>query len=74
MEYGGVWRTLFSVRRPFCFALIRFDFFFQNRVSLCNSDYPGVHSVEQVGLEFRDSSSSPFIKDGIRIVNNHHWA
>jgi hypothetical protein len=34
-----------------------FCVFFQERVSLCGSDCPGIHSVEQAGLKLRDSSA-----------------
>jgi hypothetical protein len=40
---------------------------FLNRVSLCSPGYPGAHSVDQAGLEFRNPPSSAGIK-GVR----HH--
>ena len=33
-------------------------FGFQDKVSLCSAGYPGTHSVDQAGLEIRDSSNS----------------
>ena len=33
-------------------------FVFQDRVSLCSTGYPGTHSVDQAGLQIRDSADS----------------
>ena len=41
-----------------CHLLILFCFVFQDRVSLCNPDYSGTHSVDQAGLELRDLLAS----------------
>jgi hypothetical protein len=38
----------------FCFVL----FFFWDRVSLCSPGCPGTHSVDQAGLELRNSPDS----------------
>ena len=35
-----------------------FCFVFLDRVSLCSPSCPGSHSVDQAGLELRDSSAS----------------
>ena len=31
---------------------------FQDKVSLCSPGYPGTHSVDQIGLEFRNLPAS----------------
>ena len=33
-------------------------FVFPDRVSLCSTGYPGTHSVDQAGLQIRDSADS----------------
>ena len=33
-------------------------FVFQDKVSLCSAGYPGTHSVDQAGLQIRDSADS----------------
>ena len=33
-------------------------FVFRDRVSLCSTGYPGTHSVDQAGLQIRDSADS----------------
>jgi hypothetical protein len=35
-----------------------FFFFFRDKVSLCSSDCPGTHSVDQAGLELRNPLAS----------------
>jgi hypothetical protein len=39
------------------FGLVLF-LFFRDRVSLCSSGCPGTHSVDQAGLELRNSPAS----------------
>ena len=39
-------------------SLCLFVFVFQDRVSLCSSDYPGILSVDQTGLELRNAPAS----------------
>jgi hypothetical protein len=45
----------------FCFVL-----FFQDRVSLCSLGCPGTHSVDQAGLELRNSPASAFQVLGLK--------
>lgn len=33
----------------------------QDRVSLCSSSHPGIHSIDQAGFKFRDSSSTSWV-------------
>ncbi|EDL12147.1 mCG145184, partial [Mus musculus] len=40
------------------FLFSRFLFVFRDRVSLCSPGCPGTHSVDQAGLELRNSSAS----------------
>ena len=40
------------------FGLVWFGLVFQDRVSLCSSGCPGTHSVDQAGLELRNSPAS----------------
>ena len=41
--------------------------FFQDRVSLCNNrGYPGTHFVDQVGLEFTESTCLCVLSAGIK--------
>jgi hypothetical protein len=43
----------------FCFVLVLFFLFFESgRVSLCSLGCPGTHSVDQAGLELRNSPAS----------------
>jgi hypothetical protein len=42
----------------FCFFCFLFFFCFRDRVSLCSPGYPGTHSVDQAGLELRNSPAS----------------
>ena len=50
-----VWRYM-----PVMLALASslFLFVFQDKVSLCSAGYPGTHSVDQAGLQIRDSAAS----------------
>ena len=50
-----VWRYM-PVMLALANSLLLFGF--QDRVSLCSTGYPGTHSVDQAGLEIRDSSNS----------------
>jgi hypothetical protein len=40
------------------FVVFLFCFVLRDRVSLCSSGCPGTHSVDQAGLELRDSPAS----------------
>jgi hypothetical protein len=42
----------------FCFVLFCFVLFFRDRVSLCSPGCPETHSVDQAGLELRNSPAS----------------
>jgi hypothetical protein len=45
----------------FCLCVCLFVcLFFRDRVSLCSPGCPGTHSVDQVGLELRNSPASAF--------------
>jgi hypothetical protein len=50
------------------FLEILFFFFFQDRVSLYSSAYPGTHSVDQAaGLELRNPSASASQVLGLKV-------
>jgi hypothetical protein len=42
----------------FCLLLFFFFNFFRDRVSLCSPGCPGTYSVDQAGLELRNSPAS----------------
>jgi hypothetical protein len=46
------------------FGLVWFALVLRDRLSLCSSGCPGIHSVEQAGLELRDPPASAGIKGG----------
>jgi hypothetical protein len=48
------WGGVGGVFVLFCFVVV----VFQNRVSLCSPGCPGTHSVDQAGLELRNSPAS----------------
>jgi hypothetical protein len=52
-----------------CFVLfcLFFFFFFWDRVSLCCSGCPGTHSVDQAGLELRNSPASASQVLGLKV-------
>jgi hypothetical protein len=61
--YGGcLWKhhlpQVVSVITRYCFHSPPPPWFFRDRVSLCSPGCPGTHSVDQAGLEFRNSPAS----------------
>ena len=46
-------------------------FVYQDRVSLCSSNCPGTHSVDQAGLELRNPPASVSASAGIKGVCHH---
>jgi hypothetical protein len=51
----------------FCFVLFCFVLFFRGRVSLCSPGCPGNHSVDQAGLELRNSPASASQMLGLKV-------
>jgi hypothetical protein len=49
-------------------------FFFQDRVSLFHPGCPGTHSVDQAGLELRNSSASASQVLGLKACATTAWA
>jgi hypothetical protein len=47
--YFSLLLLIFQIFSPFCFVFV-----FPDRVSLCNLDCPGTHSVYQAGLELTE--------------------
>jgi hypothetical protein len=52
------YRTFSEFFSETVFFLILFLLAFQDRVSLCSSDCPGTHSVDQAGLKLRNPPAS----------------
>jgi hypothetical protein len=44
-------------------------FVFQDRVSLCSSDCPGTHAVDQAGLKLRNPSASASRVLGLKVCS-----
>jgi hypothetical protein len=66
---GVLFSPLAFLHCLFFFVCFLFFFVFRDRVSLCSSGCPGTHSVDQVGLELRNSPASA----GIKGVCHHAW-
>ena len=50
--------SLFIVYRPVLYLFLSFFFLFQDRVTLCSPGCPGIHTVDQAGLELRNLHAS----------------